>query len=56
MLKKFACMLLLTCAVALPPPLTVKAQQVAPSEVTKGVCDVDVPSKAIGTSGTKSPS
>ena len=38
--KKFACMLFLTCAVALPPPMPVGAQQAAPSEVIEGVCDV----------------
>lgn len=38
--KKFACMLFLTCAVALPPPISVGAQQAAPSEVIEGVCDV----------------
>lgn len=45
MLKKFACMLLLTCAVALPPPMPVGAQQVAPSEVFEGSCDVKDPIK-----------
>jgi hypothetical protein len=43
MLKKFSCLLLLTCAAAIPPPTTLKAQQVAPSNITEGVCDVDVP-------------
>jgi hypothetical protein len=44
MLKKFACMLLLTCAVA-PLPMTVKAQHGAPSEVIESLCDVGVPIK-----------
>jgi quercetin dioxygenase-like cupin family protein len=43
MLKKFSCLLLLTCAATIPPPAALKAQQVAPTNITEGTCDVEVP-------------